>query len=146
MQKPNLPAIRALRPAWNKDRIVGQKRPVKPKHVWAIRVRLELAENHRDLALFNMAIDCKLRGCDLCRMQILASANGTLDLTGGIAAIYSSTDIDGVTGESTRARIDIGMVHENGNGVSTRLSAFADGLGDDTFESFGAEAIIEFKF
>jgi len=41
---PNLPAIRALRPAWNKGRIVGQKRPLKPKHVWAIRVRLELAD------------------------------------------------------------------------------------------------------
>lgn len=52
METPNLPAIRALRPAWNKGRIVGQKRPLKPKHVWAIRVRLELAENHRDLALF----------------------------------------------------------------------------------------------
>ncbi|MEJ6746047.1 MAG: integrase, partial [Yoonia sp.] len=51
MQTPNLPAIRALRPAWNKGRIVGQKLPLKPKHVWAIRVRLELAGNHRDLAL-----------------------------------------------------------------------------------------------
>ena len=71
MQTPNLPAIRALRPAWNKGRIVGQKRPLKPKHVWAIRVRLELAENHRDLALFNMAIDSKLRGCDLCRMKVV---------------------------------------------------------------------------
>jgi len=65
----NLPDIRALRPAWNKGRIVGQKRPLKPKHVWAIRVRLELAENHRDLALFNMAIDSKLRGCDLVKMK-----------------------------------------------------------------------------
>ena len=54
METPNLPAIRALRPAWNKGRIVGQKRPLKPKHVWAIRVRLELAENHRDLALFGL--------------------------------------------------------------------------------------------
>ena len=71
METPNLPAIRALRPTWNKGRIVGQKRPLKPKHVWAIRVRLELAENHRDLALFNMAIDSKLRGCDLCRMQVV---------------------------------------------------------------------------
>jgi len=60
METPNLPAIRALRPAWNKGRIFGQKRPLKPKHVWAIRVLLELAENHRDLALFNMAIDSKL--------------------------------------------------------------------------------------
>ena len=68
METPNLPAIRALRPAWNKARIVGQKRPLKPKHVWPIRVRLELAENHRDLAFFNMAIDSKLRGCDLAKM------------------------------------------------------------------------------
>ncbi len=71
MQTPNLPAIRALRPAWNKGRIVGQKFPLKPKHVWAIRVRLELAENHRDLALFNMAIGSKLRGCDLVRMKVV---------------------------------------------------------------------------
>ena len=71
MQTPNLPAIRALRPAWNKGRIVGQKLPLKPKHVWAIRVRLELAENHRDLALFNMAIDSKLRGCDLVQMKVV---------------------------------------------------------------------------
>ena len=68
---PNLPAIRALRPTWNKGRIVGQKRPLKPKHFWAIRVRLELAENHRDLALFNMAIDSKLRGCDLVKMKVI---------------------------------------------------------------------------
>lgn len=71
METPNLPAIRALRSAWNKGRIVGQKRPLKPKHVWAIRVRLELAENHRDLALFNMAIDSKLRGCDLVKMKVV---------------------------------------------------------------------------
>ena len=70
MTTPNLPAIRALRPAWNKGRIVGQKRPLKPKHVWAIRVRLELAENHRDLALFNFAIDSKLRGCDLVSLKV----------------------------------------------------------------------------
>jgi hypothetical protein len=45
-----------------KGPIVGQKRPLKPKHAWAIGVRLELAENHCDLALFNMAIDRKLSG------------------------------------------------------------------------------------
>ncbi|MEL6368275.1 MAG: tyrosine-type recombinase/integrase [Pseudomonadota bacterium] len=61
---PNLPVVRPQRPAWNKGRIVGQKRPLLPKHVWAIRVRLEIAENLRDLALFNTAIDSKLRGCD----------------------------------------------------------------------------------
>ncbi len=66
----NLPAIRPKKPAWNKGRIVGQKRPLKPKHVWAIRVRLELAENTRDLALFNTAIDSKLRGCDLVQLRV----------------------------------------------------------------------------
>jgi len=66
----NLPAIRACRPAWNKGRIVGQKRPVLPKHVWAIRVRLEIANQIRELALFNLAIDSKLRGCDLVKLMV----------------------------------------------------------------------------
>ncbi len=70
MQNVNLPAIRACRPPWNKGRIVGQKKPLLPKHVWAIRVRLELAERHRDLALFNLAIDSKLRGCDLVKLKV----------------------------------------------------------------------------
>ena len=70
MQIPNLPAVRACRPAWNKARIVGQKRPLLPKHVWAIRVRLEISENHRNLALFNLAIDSKLRGCDLVCLKV----------------------------------------------------------------------------
>jgi hypothetical protein len=65
MQIPNLPVIRPRRPAWNKGRVVGQKRPNLMKHVWAIRVRLEIAENRRNLALFNTAIDSTLRGCNL---------------------------------------------------------------------------------
>lgn len=70
MNTPNLPMIIPKRHAWNRGRIIGQKRPLQPKHVWAIRVRLELAECHRDLALFNMAIDSKLRGCDLVCMRV----------------------------------------------------------------------------
>ena len=65
-----LPALRPARPAWNKGRIIGQKRPLLPKHVWSIRVRLEMADNKRDLALFNMAIDSKLRGCDLVCLKV----------------------------------------------------------------------------
>ena len=49
---------------------MGQKRPLKPKDVWAIRVRLQLEQRRRDLALFNLAIDSKLRGCDLVRLRI----------------------------------------------------------------------------
>lgn len=66
----NLPTIRACRPAWNKGRVIVQKRPLLPKYVWAIRVRLEIAENHRDLALFNLAIDSKLRGRDLVKLKV----------------------------------------------------------------------------
>src|SRR5262245_17361357 len=55
---------------WNKGRLIGQKRALKPKEVWAIRVRLQLQHRKRDLALFNVAIDSKLRSCDLVRLQI----------------------------------------------------------------------------
>ena len=64
-----LPAVIVKRKAWNKGRIVGQKRPLEPKHVWAIRVRMELAKRSRDLALLNLAIDSKLRGCDLVSLR-----------------------------------------------------------------------------
>ncbi len=62
MPRVQLPAVTPKRKAWNKGRIIGQKRPLWPKQVWAIRARLELADNLRDLALFNVAIDSKLRG------------------------------------------------------------------------------------
>jgi hypothetical protein len=55
---------------WNKGRLIGQKRPLKPKEVWAIRVRLQLQGRKRDLALFNLAIDSKLRGCDLVSLRV----------------------------------------------------------------------------
>jgi hypothetical protein len=55
---------------WNKGRLIGQKRPLKPKEVWAIRVRLQLERRSRNLALFNLAIDSKLRGCDLVRLRV----------------------------------------------------------------------------
>jgi len=55
---------------WNRGRLIGQKRPLKPKDVWAIRIRLQLQHRKRDLALFNLAIDSKLRGCDLVRLQV----------------------------------------------------------------------------
>jgi integrase len=55
---------------WNKGRLTGQKRPLRPREVWAIRVRLQLEQRRRDLALFNLAIDSKLRGCDLVRLRV----------------------------------------------------------------------------
>lgn len=55
---------------WNKGRLVGQKPPLKPKEIWSIRIRLHLTGNARDLALFNLALDSKLRGCDLVRLKV----------------------------------------------------------------------------
>jgi hypothetical protein len=58
------------RDPWNKGRLIGQKRPLKPRDVWTIRVRLQMEGRKRDLAMFNLAIDSKLRGCDLVRLRI----------------------------------------------------------------------------
>lgn len=55
---------------WNKGKIIGQKPPLKLKEIWAIRVRLELAKNCRELAMFDLAIDSKLRSCDLLSLQV----------------------------------------------------------------------------
>jgi integrase len=55
---------------WNKGKLIGQKSPLTPQQVWAIRVRLQLANHKRDLALFNLALDSKLRGCDLVSLMV----------------------------------------------------------------------------
>jgi integrase len=57
-------------PVWNKGQIIGQKLPLKPREVWGIRARLEVAFNLRDLALFNLAIDSKLRASDLTSVRV----------------------------------------------------------------------------
>ncbi len=56
--------------AWNKGKLMGQKPPLQPKHVWAIRTKLQIAGRARDLALFNLAIDSKLRGCDVVNLKV----------------------------------------------------------------------------
>jgi hypothetical protein len=55
---------------WNRGRLVGPKPPLKLKEIWAIRIRLQVAQRLRDLALFNLALDSKLRGCDLVRLRV----------------------------------------------------------------------------
>ena len=57
---------------WNKGKLVGQKPPLKLKEIWAIRIRLQLSERYRDLAMFNLAIDSKLRGSDLVKIKFLS--------------------------------------------------------------------------
>ena len=60
----------ATRNPWNKGRLVGPKPPLQLKQVWAIRSHLQLAGRQRDLCLFNLAIDSKLRACDVVRLKV----------------------------------------------------------------------------
>jgi hypothetical protein len=62
---PQSSNARPVRPAWNKGKLTGPKPPLRPGHVWSIRAKLQLERRTRDSALFNLAIDSKLRGCDL---------------------------------------------------------------------------------
>jgi len=66
----------AGREPWNKGKLVGQKAPLKLKEIWAIRIRLQLSANARDLALFNLAIDSKLRACDLVKIRVRDVSHG----------------------------------------------------------------------
>ena len=62
---------------WNKGKLIGQRPALKLQEVWAIRIRLELSKNIQELALFNLAIDSKLRSCDLVKLKV--SDIATLD-------------------------------------------------------------------
>jgi integrase len=67
---PSSPSAGPARPAWNKGKLTGPKPPLRLGHVWSIRARLQLERRTRDLALFNLAIDSKLRGCDLVAVRV----------------------------------------------------------------------------
>lgn len=64
------------RAPWNKGKIVGQKAPFKLKDIWSLRVRLQLENRVRELALFNLGIDSKLRGCDLVALKVRDVCHG----------------------------------------------------------------------
>src|SRR5437016_5189370 len=62
--------IAPKRTPWNKGKLIGAKPPLRPKHVWSIRTKLQIAKRTRDLAMFNLAIDSKLRGCDVVALKV----------------------------------------------------------------------------
>ena len=64
------------REPWNKGKLVGQKAPFKLKDIWALRVRLQMEGRVRELALFNLGIDSKLRGCDLVGLKVRDVCHG----------------------------------------------------------------------
>ncbi|MCO4758089.1 MAG: tyrosine-type recombinase/integrase [Oceanospirillaceae bacterium] len=71
------PLYRSKRTPWNKGKLVGQKKPLKLREIWAIRIRLQIAQSHRELSLFNLAIDSKLRACDVVRLRVKNVAHGS---------------------------------------------------------------------
>src|SRR5256886_9345708 len=64
------------RVAWNRGRVTGASPPLRPKHVWSIRTKLKIEGRARDLAMFNLAIDSKLRGCDVVAIRVEDVAAG----------------------------------------------------------------------
>src|SRR6266446_6432977 len=94
---PARPTHRPRRP-WNKGLLIGQKRPLEPKQVWSIRVRLEIARSRRDLAIFNLAIDSKLRACDLVKLRLD-------DICSGAKARYRATIVQKKTGRPVQFEI-----------------------------------------
>jgi hypothetical protein len=77
MDSERQPSLRSKNVPWNKGRLAGQKHPLKPKDVWAIRVRLQLEHRKRDLALFNLAIDSSEAAISCCYSSTMfAPADG----------------------------------------------------------------------
>lgn len=74
MAQPDL--FRTPRKPWNAGRLIGPKAPLKPKHIWAIRQQLKMLRRIRDLAMFNCALDAKLRACDLVKLRVSDVAPG----------------------------------------------------------------------
>jgi integrase len=106
---------------WNKGLLVGQKKPLQPKHVWSIRVRLEISRKWRDLALFNLAIDSKLRACDLVKLRLDEVYSGT-KVRDRTTIVQKKTDrpVQFEITEQTRVAIEawLGMVRTIGSSIS----------------------------
>ena len=65
------------KPSWNKGKLVGQKLPLKLEEIWSIRTRLDISHNLRELTMFNLALDSKLRACDFIKLKVRDIAHGT---------------------------------------------------------------------
>jgi integrase len=109
---------------WNKGKLVGQKKPLKLKEIWAIRIRLQLAERHRDLALFNLAIDSKLRGCDLTKLRVS-------DVTHGGRVMARAM----VMQQKTQRPVQFEITDETQESTATWIKAKNLGSGDYLFPS-----------
>src|SRR5271168_2377082 len=80
---------------WNKGKLTGAKPPLRPKHVWSIRTKLQLEGRLGDLAMFNLAIDSKLRGCDVVAVKVE-------DVAANAYSVDRATERQRKTGEPVR--------------------------------------------
>ena len=109
---------------WNKGKLVGQKRPLKLKEIWGIRIRLQIAENLRELALFNLAIDSKLRGCDLVNLRVRDIVTGSE--VASRASIFQS---------KTGRPVQFEITEQTRDAVKNWIVSRQLGLGDYVFPS-----------
>ena len=117
----------AARIPWNKGKLVGQKAPMRLKDIWAIRVRLQIGHRTRELALFNLAIDSKLRSCDLVALRVRDVCHGTLVAKRAIVIQQKTQrpvqfEITEQTRESLQAWIHRVGLHEDGYLFPSRAS------------------------
>ena len=96
-QTPEIKPATAAVP-WNKGKLIGQKPPLTLKQIWAIRIRLQMDHRVRDLALFNLAIDSKLRGCDLVHLRVR-------DVVHGDQVVSRATVMQRKTGQPVRFEV-----------------------------------------
>src|SRR6476619_2054037 len=92
---------------WNKGKLIGAKPPLRPKHVWSIRSKLQIEGRTRDLAMFNLAIDSKLRGCDVVAIKVedIAASGYTADRA-TVRQKKTGRPVRFELGEQTRQAVD----------------------------------------
>lgn len=97
----------ATQEPWNKGKLVGQKTPLKLQQIWSIRIRLQMQQKTRDLALFNLAIDSKLRGCDLVKLRVSdVSQGGRIQSRAQVIQQKTQQPVQFEITEQTRQAID----------------------------------------
>ncbi|WP_321802724.1 tyrosine-type recombinase/integrase [Burkholderia sp. BCC1993] len=109
---------------WNKVKLTGQKLPLKLKEIWAIRIRLQLAARTRELAMFNLAIDSKLRACDLIRLRVR-------DICVGCRVVPRAT----VMQQKTQRPVQFEITEQTRESAEARIGAAGLSSGDFLFPS-----------
>jgi integrase len=154
-QENAIPTIRKQTP-WNKGKLTGAKPPLRPKHVWSIRTKLQIEGRVRDLAMFNLAIDSKLRGCDVVAIKgdDVAAGGYTADRA-TVRQKKTGRPVRFELTEQTRQAVDEYLRATNKKpgeflfsgrrgpqkSITTRQYARAPGIGLDRQRRAGSEAI-----